>query len=43
MMLIVVFVSTCMSEVLTLGLNKVCNYKEGNYFVLFLNVTISDE
>jgi hypothetical protein len=34
-MLIVVFVS--MSEVLTLGLDKVFDYKEGNYFVLFLN------
>ena len=40
-MLFTVFVN--MSEVLTFNLDKVCNYKEGNYFVSFSNVTISDE
>jgi hypothetical protein len=33
MMLFTVFVN--MSEVLSFNLDKVCNYKEGNYFVSF--------
>jgi hypothetical protein len=41
MMLLIVFINT--SEVLTLNLDKVCNYKGGNYFVSFSNVTISEE
>jgi NADPH-dependent 7-cyano-7-deazaguanine reductase QueF len=40
-MLFVVFFD--MYEVRTLNLDKVCNYKEGNYIVSFSNVTISDE
>jgi hypothetical protein len=41
MMLFVDFIN--MSEVRTLNLDKVCNFKEGNYNVSFSNVTISDE
>jgi hypothetical protein len=41
MMLCIVFLN--IFYVLTLKLDKVCIYKEGNYIISFSNVTISDE